>query len=116
MKLKSRGWDRNHGWRTLAQKSVKDARRVDGEWRMRGDEVLIEFSEIPAHQQGGGRANIYFKAEINNPALNGNYMMNLALSRYDIARLFKEMIVGCPAEELLKLLHEVGPDDDDDDD
>lgn len=112
MRVRVRGWDRNHGWRELARVPVRSARQVGHGWRMSANEVIIERSPSPAHETGGGATHIYFKAEVL-PALNGNYMFGISLTKYDVARLFKEMTTGCPTDYVLTLLAEVGSEGDD---
>lgn len=114
MILQTRGWDRNHGWRELSRHSLKTAREVSSGWQIGRDEVVIEASDVPANRRGGGKAKIYFRAEVQNPALNGNYMVGITLNKFDIARLFKTMIAGCPAEYVFQLLNEVDPGADQD--
>lgn len=107
MLIRTRGWDRNHGWRDIARHSLRRAREVSADWRLGEDEAIVEPSDIPADQRVGGAVNVYFRAEIQNPALNGNYMMNVRFSKGDAARIFRTAMRGASASYMLQLLNEV---------
>ena len=83
MRIKVRGWNRNHGWREIFASPLVDASHSNGDDDVPNTGVNIETSDRGYDRPNGGRAVLNFRLDLTQP-LNGEYMMSITLSKRDI--------------------------------
>ena len=114
MLIQAHGWGRNHGWREISRRPVRAARIVEGDWTISESEVVLELPVQSADKRSGGAVNLYFYSKIKDPALNGEYMVNIRFTKWDAAKIFASSMQGCSFEQMVKLIHDVTTSDDED--
>jgi hypothetical protein len=109
MQVTTRGWARDHGPKPVLSASLTAEDITDEVKRFERDKTYFEIDRQVMHLSRGRRrvrctARVSSHAELN---LNGSYLVQLELSREEIARLFYLTHGDAELPELIKFFAEL---------